>query len=164
MLIMIALLSFFCYISVRFIQGIHEVNYTVTFLPLISFDCEYYSQRDVSKTKHFMWMTAVIAVFSGLQGIFNLSFLYIILGVINCYIFIVIYSVYQILLFEGLQKNNQDFAFKSASVQNAPSAPMENLVSQNTASQGYAYNYTQDNYGQRNNDVGNLGYQTAQGP
>lgn len=112
-----------------------------------------------------MWMTAVIAVLSGLRGIFTLSFLYIILGAINIYIFIVIYSVYQVLLYEALQKNNQeDFAFKSAGIQNAPSAPPQNVIGQDTATQGYAYNYNQDNFGNFNNDVENPGYQTAQRP
>lgn len=109
-----------------------------------------------------MWMTAVIAVFSGLRGIFTLSFLYIILGVINCYIFIVIYSVHQILLFEAPQKNSQeDFAFKNPSIQNAPSAPLQNVSNQDNASPGYAY---QDNFGKYNNDVENAGYQTAHAP
>jgi hypothetical protein len=70
--------------------------------------------------KPLIVLTAIATAGALIKGIMSLSFFWILVGMIHCYFFIVLYSLYEVLEFEGEQKECHQSAVSGYSQCNEP--------------------------------------------
>lgn len=103
-LTLLGIFSCCCFISVWFIHGVKEVRMIINRAVGKSSTFFHFLQRNPKKIKPFLILTGIGTAAALLQGIMSLSFFWVVVGMIEVYFVIVVYSIFELVEFEGEQR------------------------------------------------------------